>query len=212
MTGGAGKAAVGGSSAVAGAAAGAGAAGKGAAGMSAAAAGAGANDAGKGETGRMVGITAAHNVVRARIMKPKPEPALPPLKWSADIAKIAQTYADKLASGGNCLNLQHSMMPGYGENLAGYGGKMATTTEVVEGWAGEEECYTFGPLMSGDACDMACTTEQHSNGCGHYTQVVWRGTTEVGCGMATCGTGRSAGEVWVCNYKAPGNYIGMKPY
>jgi pathogenesis-related protein 1 len=160
----------------------------------------------------MVGITAAHNVVRARIMNPAPSPALPPLTWSTDLAKTAQAYADKLASGGNCLNLVHSMAPGLGENLAGYQGKAATTTEVVEGWAGEEACYTFGKFMSDDKCDMTCTTQQHSNGCGHYTQVVWRNTTQVGCGMGMCGTGRSAGEVWVCNYKAPGNYVGQKAY
>jgi hypothetical protein len=178
-----------------------------------AAGGAGSSDSGNGETGRMVGMTEAHNVVRARLMSPKPEPALPLLKWSTDIAKVAQAYADKLASGGNCLNLVHSQAPGYGENLAGYQGTMAKPADVVEGWAGEEECYTFGPIsVSGDDCDSACAMEQHSNGCGHYTQVVWRGTTEVGCGMATCGSGRSAGEVWVCNYKAQGNIVGREPY
>jgi hypothetical protein len=147
-------------------------------------------------------------------MNPAPNPPLPPLVWSPEIAEIAQAYADKLAAmGSDCImHLEHSQRPGYGENLAAYGGKMATPVEAVEGWAGEEKCYTFGPLMAGDKCDMTCTSMQFSNGCGHYTQVVWRGTTEVGCGVATCGTGRTAGEVWVCNYKAPGNYIGMKPY
>jgi len=160
----------------------------------------------------MVGMTAAHNAVRARLMNPMPSPALPPLTWSADIAKTAQAYAEKLASGGNCLNLVHSQTQGLGENLAGYQGTMATPMQVVEGWAGEEKCYTFGRFMTDDKCDMTCTMQQHSNGCGHYTQVVWRNTTQVGCGMATCGSGRSAGEVWVCNYKAPGNYVGQKAY
>jgi pathogenesis-related protein 1 len=161
----------------------------------------------------MVGMTAAHNVVRDRIMSPKPQPALPPLKWSAEIAKIAQAYAEKLAAGGDCLNLVHSRMAGLGENLAGYQGLMAKPADVVEGWASEEECYTFGPISDrGEDCDTACAMRKSSSSCGHYTQVVWRGTTEVGCGMATCGSGRSAGEVWVCNYKAPGNFIGMEPY
>jgi uncharacterized protein YkwD len=161
----------------------------------------------------MVGMTAAHNAVRARQMNPKPEPALPPLKWAPDIAKVAQAYADKLASGGNCLNLVHSQAPGYGENLAGYQGTMAKPADVVEGWAAEEECTTYGPLSAtGAECNATCAMEKHSNGCGHYTQVVWRGTTEVGCGMATCGSGRSAGEVWVCNYRKQGNIVGQKWY
>lgn len=161
----------------------------------------------------MVGMTAAHNAVRARIMNPAPSPALPPLKWSTEVAKIAQAYADKLASGGDCLNLVHSMRDGYGENLAGYQGSMADPMDVVEGWASEEECWTYGPISRDNSdCDMTCARSKSSSGCGHYTQVVWRGTTEIGCGVALCGSGRSGGEVWVCNYRAPGNYIGEKPY
>ena len=165
------------------------------------------------EPGRMAGITAAHNVVRARIMNPAPNPPLAPLMWSQEIANIAQTYAEQLAAGGDCLRLVHSQRAGLGENLAGYTGKMATPADVVEGWAAEEECTTYGPITrNGDECNMTCAKEKFSSGCGHYTQVVWRGTSEVGCGVATCGTGRSAGEIWVCNYRQPGNVIGQKPY
>jgi len=171
---------------------------------------AGSAAAGDGETGRLVGITAAHNVVRMRQNNPVPMPPLPPLTWSNEVAKIAQAYAEKLAASG--CNLVHSTGSGLGENLAYYGGIMATASQVVEGWAGEESCYKFGVFMRDDSCDMTCTTMQNSNGCGHYTQVVWRNTTQVGCGVATCGTGRSAQEVWVCNYKAPGNYVGQRPY
>ncbi|KAM0899056.1 hypothetical protein ACQ4PT_021543 [Festuca glaucescens] len=46
--------------------------------------------------------------------------------------------------------------------------------------------------------------------CGHYTQIVWRGTTKVGCAMASCAGGK--GTIAVCKYNPPGNYVGMKPY
>jgi hypothetical protein len=39
---------------------------------------------------------------------------------------------------------------------------------------------------------------------GHFTQVVWKGTTELGCGIAL-------GRSWiygVCHYGPPGNVIG----
>jgi pathogenesis-related protein 1 len=168
-----------------------------------------------GETGRLIGITAAHNAVRARprlVNNPAPNPALPPLTWSTDLAATAQAYADKLAQG-DC-QLVHSMAPGLGENLAYYGGQKATATQAVEGWAAEEQCYTFGTFMRDDVCDMTCTDKQFSNGCGHYTQLVWRNTSQVGCGVATC-TAKLRGleqEIWVCNYKAPGNYISQKAY
>jgi pathogenesis-related protein 1 len=207
MTGVAGKAADGGNSGAAAMAAGSGAGGRGTAG---AAAGAGTSGGADGETGRLAGMTAAHNAVRARIMSPKPEPALPPVSWSPDVARTAQAYADKLAT--DC-SFAHSMAPGLGENLAYYEGIMSKAEDVVEGWAAEEECYTFGPITRQNTdCDLACAmNEKNSNGCGHYTQVVWRGTTEVGCGVAVCSGSRHR-EVWVCNYRAPGNFVGMNPY
>jgi len=42
---------------------------------------------------------------------------------------------------------------------------------------------------------------------GHYTQVIWKNTTEVGCGVARS----NQGEIWVCNYNPPGNYQGQNP-
>ncbi|HKP59717.1 MAG TPA: CAP domain-containing protein, partial [Polyangiales bacterium] len=196
MTGVAGTAAMAGRSA-----AGSGAAGTGAAGAAA-----------SGETGRMVGMTAAHNAVRARLMNPVPNPPLPPLTWSTELAAIAQAYATKLASSGDCLNLVHSMDNDLGENLSGNTGSMDNPTAVVDGWAEEEKCYTFGVYKRADSCDMSCTDQLHASGCGHYTQLVWRNTSQVGCGMATCGSGRNGGEVWVCNYKEAGNWVGEKVY
>lgn len=157
---------------------------------------------GAGETGRLVGMTAAHNAVRARMHNPMPSPPLPPMKWSTEIAAIAQAYADSCPMG-------HSMRPGFGENLAFFGGFMSNPMMVVESWAGEEACYTFGPFFQGDNCDMFCTSAMSSNGCGHYTQIVWRDSIEVGCGVGTCFGGQ---EIWVCNYRVQGNFVGMPAY
>ena len=172
-------------------------------GTSGAASGTGGTPGSDGETGRMLGMTAATNAVRHAVSTPPPSPALPDMTWSPDIAKIAQAYADNLASQG-CI-LVHSHTAGYGENIAEFGGKAATPEEVVTAWASEGACYTYGPITANDSCPC---TPSSGGACGHYTQVVWRGTTEVGCGVATC----PGKEVWVCNYKPPGNILGQKPY
>ena len=41
---------------------------------------------------------------------------------------------------------------------------------------------------------------------GHFTQVVWKSSTELGCGISVDSNNRIVG---VCNYNPPGNYMGQ---
>lgn len=154
--------------------------------------------AGGMETGRLTGITKAHNMVRASVNASKP---LPDLEWSEDLAQVAQSYAEHL--GATC-ELVHSH-GAYGENLALFGGQRATADTVVGLWADEGQCWTYGAFMKSDACSASC------DACGHYTQIVWRNTKLVGCGVADC-QGGGQREIWVCNYDPPGNVITQNPY
>jgi len=143
------------------------------------------------EPGRLAGITAAHNSIRGAL-------GLPSLTWSTTVAQFAQAWADKLQAQG--CNMQHRPYNGpdaqkYGENISGNWGYMATAAQVVAGWAAEVQDY--------DAETNTC-----HGVCGHYTQIVWRNSKRLGCGMATCGDT----EVWVCNYDPPGNITGERPY
>jgi hypothetical protein len=83
----------------------------------------------------------------------------------------------------------------YGENLFGIRGASATPDQVVGNWASESGDYDY----AANSCHRVC---------GHYTQIVWRDSKLVGCGVARA-RGR---EVWVCEYDPPGNWVGQRPY
>lgn len=140
------------------------------------------------EPARFAGMLAAHNQARQTV-------GVPPLQWSAELAATAQRWADTLR--GSRCTMRHSRGTGLGENLAWASGQSLTPAQVAAMWVGERRHY--------DAARNTCAPGQV---CGHYTQVVWRGTTHVGCGMASCGTS----EVWVCNYAPPGNVVGQRPH
>jgi uncharacterized protein YkwD len=130
-------------------------------------------------------MLAAHNAVRARVR-------VAPLAWSEQLAESAQNWADTLLTRGQ---FDHRPSPKYGENLFEITGASSSPARVVSAWAGESSNYDY----RSNRCRGIC---------GHYTQIVWRGTKEVGCAVAR-GGGR---EVWVCNYDPPGNWVGERPY
>jgi len=165
-----------------------------------------------GETGIFVGMTAAHNAARAALGA---EPALPDLTWSTELAAVAQDWADTLTSS-ECGSIAHRMPNTYGENIAMHGTSRLvqpfSPEEAVAGWDAEVACWEYGTISRTEQCDMQCAQDLNSNGCGHYTQLIWRNTERVGCGYSTCADERFTYEVWVCNYDPPGNFIGQTPY
>jgi len=130
-------------------------------------------------------MLAAHNSVRAQV-------GVPALVWSDRLASQALRWGQLLAAH---RRFGHNPNSPYGENLFEIQGARATPAEVVGDWAGEAAHYDYR------------TGRCHGN-CGHYTQVVWRSTREVGCAV----TRSREVEIWVCEYDPPGNIIGRKPY
>jgi len=131
------------------------------------------------------------------------------LEWDETIAKDAQSYADELALSGawehDPKNSNGYANGPYGENL--YTSTEKVTLEFATGaWADEKQYYTYGEI--GDA--STCVSGEM---CGHYTQIIWKDTSKVGCAMSKYRTGDF--KNWyliVCKYKTPGNYAGQKPY
>ncbi|KAK9666564.1 hypothetical protein RND81_14G194100 [Saponaria officinalis] len=128
-----------------------------------------------------------HNMARAK-------EHLPMVRWNETVAAYAKAYAQERAV--DCA-LQHSTTRVYGENIAMSTGDLRPAL-AVKLWVGEKPDYHYGP--------NTCTGGKM---CGHYTQVVWKDTTSIGCASARCQNG---GTFVTCNYYPPGNYIGERPF
>jgi pathogenesis-related protein 1 len=142
----------------------------------------------------------AHNQARASA-RPTPKPALPALEWSAEATKTAEAWA------ANCSFAHNPNRGAFGENLAAATPGSWKTADVVKDWNSEAAHYN----PSKNTCAPGKV-------CGHYTQLVWRNTTHVGCAMRTCTKNSPFGkdfpkwEFWVCDYAPPGNFLGQRPY
>lgn len=130
-------------------------------------------------------MLAAHNAVRARV-------GVAPLVWSERLATLSRQWAETLVARGQ---FRHRPNSAFGENLFEIRGTAASADEVVSAWTEELRNYDY----RSNRCRGVC---------GHYTQIIWGDTQEVGCAVAR-GGGR---EVWVCNYDPPGNWAGRRPY
>ncbi|KAD5317937.1 hypothetical protein E3N88_17883 [Mikania micrantha] len=129
----------------------------------------------------------AHNAARAQV-------GVGNMVWNTTVAAYAQSYANQRI--GDC-NMVHSGGP-YGENLAEGSGTF-TGTVAVNLWVNEKTYY-----------DYTTNTCASGHGCGHYTQVVWRNSVQLGCARVQC-----TNNGWwfvICSYYPPGNYVGQAPY
>ena len=109
------------------------------------------------------------------------------LKRSSTIESVAQTYAQTLVGLGY---LMHSSS-GYGENLY-WGPKTSNVgNAAVTNWYSEISLYKFDQ-------------PGYSSGIGHFSQIVWKNSKELGCGIS-CGSDNYC--YVVCNYNPPGNYL-----
>jgi hypothetical protein len=138
----------------------------------------------------------AHNRYRAEV-------GASTLTWSPTLATSAQRWADQLASENAFYHSDRTLRNGAGENLAAGGPPGAyTLTGLVDLWGAEQQYFIPGKPFS----DAASNTGSWQD-IGHYTQIIWRNTTSVGCGLAT----NANGDILVCHYDPAGNVIDQVP-
>lgn len=111
---------------------------------------------------------------------------LPPLKWDCGLASMAQSWA-------NAGKFRHRDDPSVGENLFVSNNAAEPIASVVPDWLDEKPNYV--PKTGDCVPDTVCT---------HYSQIMWRETTLIGCGI-----NRHLNTKWlafvVCNYSPAGN-------
>lgn len=121
------------------------------------------------------GCLNSHNTDRAKHSAPS-------MKWNETLASYAKDYL----SNQNCV-FAHSGGP-YGENIAmGY----SSPEDAISAWYKEGQQYSFG---SGG----------FSEATGHFTQMIWKESTQLGCAQVDCG---SKGTFFSCEYFPRGNVI-----
>jgi len=129
----------------------------------------------------------AHNTLRAEV-------EVSSLIWSTELGAKAKNWAVKLELNNQGENwvLEHS---GPGENLAGgFLNGDSPATRVLTGWGGEKGNFDFPSKKCLELFK-----------CGHYSQIIWRNSTKVGCAVAVNENGK---YILVCNYDPPGNFNG----
>jgi len=159
-----------------------------------------------GEPTALAGITMFHNQIRAMVDTTGiAGGALPPLSWDDSLAATAAAWVAK------CTDTDHDGLvdhnegrstghPWYvGENIYASSGT-ASAHDAVFAWADEVAHFHYDT----NSCDA-------NQACGHYTQVVWRASENVGCAIGNCAGLRFKSTI-VCDYGPGGNFNNQKPY
>lgn len=139
-------------------------------------------------------LLAAHNLERARL-------GLKPLVWSAKLADHAKKWAQTLAVSNMFEHAPVGADGGEGENLW-FGTKDDYTPEEMIGFFIDENKQ----FKRGTFPDVSTTGVWED--VGHYTQLVWKDTREVGCTIAS----NTVRDFLVCRYFPAGNVIGQKVF
>lgn len=119
----------------------------------------------------------AHNQYRA-------DHGVGALSWDVDAYNYAKNDADNY----DCSGILTHTHGEFGENLAA---GFKNGPAAVKAWYDEGETYDYSAANTFD----------------HFTQVVWKSTTKVGCAYKDC-TSTGWGLYIVCEYDPPGNVIG----
>ncbi|KAM7296938.1 Golgi-associated plant pathogenesis-related protein 1 [Ixodes scapularis] len=111
---------------------------------------------------------------------------------------LAQDWADHLAAQPEGTKLQHRPDNQYGENI--YTAASSSPSFILDAQTPVDSWYS-------EIKDYDYANPGSSSKATHFTQVVWKSTTNLGCARSKAAS-RNAYFV-VCNYDPSGNYAGQ---
>ena len=149
----------------------------------------------RGATRLREAMLAGHNEARGTL-------GLSPLAWNESLAADAHAYARELARTGR---FEHSPQPrgdpSEGENLWTGTRRAYSYQEMIGHWVAERRFYQSLPVPQS-------SNSGRFGDVGHFSQIVWRATREVGCAEASNRTD----DYVVCRYLPAGNIAGEIAY
>jgi uncharacterized protein YkwD len=121
-----------------------------------------------------------------------------PLAWDDTLAAAADTFADRCDFGHDKLRGN-----GIGENIYATGSSEPLSEsdpnlpgKSTTSWYNEVKNWNFA------------TSASNGGVTGHFTQVVWKATTKLGCGVASCPGMIMDNSIFVvCRYSPGGNFL-----
>ena len=115
------------------------------------------------------------------------------LVWNDDLAAYAYNYAQSLKGGDSdpCNYVLKHSGGQYGQNLAA--GTNSSPADLVNLWYDEIKYYDYNNVTG---------IEHDGHEVGHFTQLVWASSTDLGCSVERC----TNGAVYlICEYSPAGN-------
>jgi hypothetical protein len=135
-------------------------------------------------------LLAAHNRERALV-------GAPPLQWDPQLALAAISYGPTLAALGRLEHSPRASRSGQRENLWRGTSHAYLPGQMVGSWTDEKRLFRPGVFP-------AVSVTGNWLHVSHYTQMIWRTTTRVGCGIYRS----SQWDYLICRYSPPGNTDG----
>jgi uncharacterized protein YkwD len=136
----------------------------------------------------------AQNAERAQL-------GLAPLRWNPQLAASAAAWANRLAATHRFEHAPENPIRPEGENLWRGTHGYFPPEAMVNAWIREKKYFKPGIFPDN-------STTGNVEDVGHFTQIAWRNTSEVGCALAE----NDADDVLACRYSQAGNYVGERPF